>query len=208
MYKRQVTKDITTTTITTTTIVTIKNPIPVIVGWDVSTNITGMCVLHAGTGRLIDLQAFKLKKKSNVDLNDKADQLKAEIQTHLVNKGYDIKGVYVEAPIETFSPHLGTTATFVSSRFNQLVCYVIWQQLSVKPALLKFQTLRSSLGIKLTKGNKNGIKPDVLQFAQSKTQSFPWDEHKRTNSEYHRYVYDMADAYVIAYKAFVDYNSF
>jgi len=161
-----------------------------ILGLDISTSITGVCVL-SGNGEIlfndyIDTRKFKC-------FFDKVDKVKKFLKD--LSEGYQIKHIYVEQSLQSFRSGFSSARTLSTlSRFNGVVswlCYEIW---GIKPEYVAAISARKLCGIKVPRGEK--AKAVVIKYLLDNEESFVVEYTKHGNIKQH--YYDMADSIVIA----------
>ena len=111
--------------------------------------------------------------------------------------------------MQAFRPGLSSAKTLMAlARFNGIISFMIQDIFDIKPEFLNVNSARKSLGIKIERKSKLSTKEQVFSWVKQKT-DFPWPTRilksgKRKGMEVlEDSVYDMADAYVIAYSGLV-----
>ena len=161
-----------------------------ILGLDISTSITGVCILDAHGGILFNDYVDTRKLKC---FFEKTDKLK-EYLLALSDK-YAIEHIFIEQSLQSFRSGFSSAKTLSTlSRFNGVVswlCYGIW---GIKPEYVAAISARKLCGIKVPRGTK--AKAVVIKFLLDNEDSFVVEYTKHGNIKQH--YYDMADSIVIA----------
>jgi hypothetical protein len=167
-----------------------------IIGLDISTSCTGICVLDDdGTFRSLH----------HVDLSDEKDFYKKVDRVLAAMHGADIlyhhpTAIFVEAPLLVFKMKASMASTIaLLQRFNACVCYSIYKSYPITPRHISVVSARKIVGLSLPKKKKKAeIKPMVFEFVKS-LKVIPeshWQYKKTGNPK--DWVYDECDAYVVA----------
>ena len=91
-------------------------------------------------------------------------------------------------------------------RWNGMVSALIYQMLRIRPQLLDAQVARRRIGLIVPRAvRKKDAKSLILKYVQSKCDVPLLCEKKKTGTP-KDYCYDMADAYVIAKAAHVEFS--
>jgi hypothetical protein len=121
-----------------------------ILGLDISTTTTASTVLDED-GKIVLCEAVRLEKLK--DLFIKASNIKKYVEN--LNKTYDIKAVYVEEPLMSFSAGMSSAKTISTlMRFNGIVSWICCDVIGLDPQFISAGTARKMYGIKLEKGKK------------------------------------------------------
>ena len=173
-----------------------------ILGLDVSTSITGVCVVdpdvEPGAGaNIVHLSAIEFKKC--VTLWDKADRVKQSLV--LIKSMFPSISVFVlEEPLLGFSKGMSSAATITTlMRFNGVVSYIGRDIFGVEPAYIPAASARKLCGVKLQKTSIAGMshKEQVFKhMSEHDLSHVVWDT-KRSGQPIDA-SRDMTDAYVIA----------
>lgn len=179
-------------------------PIRTTIGLDISTSVTGYCVLDHN-GRLIRIGAIKLTSSKLKDHFDKAEVVK-EALLEAVKPGEVVEKIYVEASHMRFTPGFSSAKTLFSlAKFNGVVSHIAYELFNVKPEQIGVRSARKALGIKInTKDKSKSNKDKVFEAVRALNPNFPWETHvaktgkSKGQAVYGKHNYDMADAWVIA----------
>lgn len=161
-----------------------------ILGLDISTSITGVCVLDENNEIIFNdyLDTRKLKC-----FFDKTEKIRDSLR-ELAGK-YQIKHIYVEQSLQSFRSGFSSAKTLSTlSRFNGVVswlCYEIWK---VKPEYVAAISARKICGIRIPRGEK--AKEVVIKYLLDNEESFVVEYTRHGNIKQH--YYDMADSIIIA----------
>jgi len=175
-----------------------------VLGLDVSTSITGVCLLDRdavpdGTGNqivVLDHVAFKKCKT----LWDKADTVAHFLNQVHVNHGSAEIIIALEEPLLGFRPGMSSATTIASLlRFNGIVSYIARNTFSVEPQYLSAPHARKLCGMKLQRPSIAGKsqKEQVFDHMSQHDLSYvKWPTKKSgAIADWSR---DATDAYVIA----------
>lgn len=179
-----------------------------IVGLDVSTSVTGICILNHTTqaddkgSHILHLDRIDLKKYPT--LWDKADAVHLEL-TSLHKKYKGDFGVFLEEPLMGFRTGMSSAATITTlMRFNGIVSFISRSIFGVDPQYISSATARKLCGIKMQKTSKAGMsgKEQVFKYmSENDLKHVDWP--KKKNGDTVDWSRDATDAYVIARAASV-----
>lgn len=152
-------------------------------------------------GNLNSMGAVQLARCKSI--YDKADKLE-KFFYELTNK-VDITHVYVEENLQAFRPGFSSAKTILSlAKFNGIACLLAKKQFSTTPINLNVNAARKTIELKIKRGDKkNNTKQQVFEWVNNKT-AYDWPTKKLKSGPrkgiivLEDFVYDMADAYVIA----------
>jgi len=174
-----------------------------ILGLDVSTSVTGMCVVdtrippddHGSHILLIDRIEFKKCKT----LWEKADVVALEL-AELLKKFPGEYRVALEEPLMGFRTGMSSAATITTlMRFNGIVSYISREIFKVDPEYISSSHARKLCGIKMQRTSIAGMsgKEQVFKYmAEHDLQHIQWSLKKNGSAvDWSR---DATDAYVIA----------
>lgn len=172
-----------------------------VLGLDVSTSCTGLCIADADEEsnkgekfvRLLDSMQFKGCKS----LWEKADEVEKKL---LEFKNSGITVFALEEPLMGFRTGMSSAATITTlMKFNGIVSYIGRQIFGLEPVYISSSTARKTCGIKVQKTSKVGIsgKEQVFSYMMENDLSHvTWPKKKNGNDvDWSR---DAVDAYVIA----------
>jgi len=169
-----------------------------ILGLDVSTSCTGICVLDAD-GNPILLSSVDLSK--SISFIDKCSKIQFELSK--IQNEFKIDELFIEQDLQAFRPGLSSAHVINTlSRFNGAVSLICFQVFNIRPLLINVTNARNCVGIKINHKDKSKTtKEKVWEWVANRVK-FDWQFKKtgklKTNS------FDIADAYVIAYSGFLD----
>ena len=170
----------------------------VILGLDVSTSRIGICIIDYDKN-LLRSEFIKLSSKDSLEerclvLENYISHIDAG--NSIVNRGYNIKEVFIESPFMMFSGGKTTAMTMAKlQRFNCMVCYMLRRTLGITPISIAANKARGLVGLKIKRGEN--AKKKAIEWVQSE---YP----KEFIVEYTRHgnpkpgTDDMADSVVIA----------
>ena len=172
-----------------------------ILGLDVSTSTVGWCLLEGE--KIKDIGFISLSKGKS--LVEKAAIFEKNLS--IIADLRNITHVFIEAPLQRFSPGRSSAGTLVKlASFNGVTQFVCYQKLGISPELLNVTSARKSIGIQTQTQKKAGIpvKEQVFGWVENKLQTIVWPEKvlksgpRKGQSIRLPECFDMADAYVIA----------
>lgn len=121
-----------------------------ILGIDVSTTTTAFTILDEN-GKIVSCEAVRLEKLK--DLFVKAANVKKYVEE--LDKKYNIKAVYIEEPLMSFSAGMSSAKTISTlMRFNGIVSWICYDTIGLIPQFISAATARKSYGVKIEKGRK------------------------------------------------------
>jgi hypothetical protein len=175
-----------------------------VLGLDVSTSITGVCLIDRdvvpdGTGNhIVHLDHIEFKKCKT--LWDKADVVAHYLNGLHVNHANAEIAVAIEEPLLGFRQGMSSATTIASLlRFNGIVSYISRNTFNVEPNYISAPTARKQCGLKLQKPSVAGKSQKEQVFdhmAQHDLSHVKWPTKKNgTSVDWSR---DATDAYVIA----------
>jgi len=181
-----------------------------ILGLDVSTSCTGICVISS-TGEVVSMDWVSLAKEKN--LVSKAEVLRKTLES--IRDTHEITSIFIEEPMQRFSAGASSAQTITRlASFNgitQYLCFVIFE---LYPELLNVNNARKLLGIKTISRKKSGksVKEQVFDWVTENLDK-KWPTKILTSGPRKGMEVvideslDMADAYVIAKSGFVKLNN-
>lgn len=175
----------------------------IIFGLDVSTSVTGICILSAETlpddkgSHILHLDRIEFKKCKT--FWEKADLTSLELR-NLSKKYPGTPRVALEEPLMGFRTGMSSAATITTlMRFNGIVSYISREIFGVDPEYISSASARKLCGIKMQKTAKAGMsgKEQVFKYmSENDLKHVNWPEKK--NGEPVDWSRDATDAYVIA----------
>lgn len=174
-----------------------------ILGLDVSTSITGICILNSKinpdlTGsHILHLDRIDLKKTKT--LWEKADNV-ALVLEDIYKKHKGVYTVVLEEPLMGFRTGMSSAATITTlMRFNGIVSYISREIFKVDPEYLSAASARKTCGIKVQRTSIAGMsgKEQVFKYmAENDLKHVNWPLKKNGSAvDWSR---DATDSYVIA----------
>jgi hypothetical protein len=175
----------------------------IVCGLDISTSCIGVCIINDASKK----EYFYSFQPKGDDWMEKASSAKNFLFE--VFKLHKIEKVFVEENLQAFRPGLSSAKTLMSlARFNGIISFMIQDIFDIKPKFINVNSARKSLGIKIERKSKLSTKEQVFSWVDSHT-SFDWPTKVMKSGKrkgkvvLQPFVYDMADAYVIAKSSFV-----
>lgn len=177
-----------------------------ILGLDVSTSIIGICVYDKDEG-LVELERIDLRKTKN--FFDKAKLVEIFL-TNIMVMYPQITEVWIEDIMQSFSRGLSSAKTITQlARFNGIVSFSACKFFDVEPQYINVNTARKTLGIKIDKDSSIDKKEQVRLWVDNDLGGYDWPKKtlktgpRKGETEFEKFCYDMADAFVIARAAAV-----
>lgn len=174
-----------------------------ILGLDVSTSVTGACVVDpdvapGGGSNIAHLGKIEFKKC--VTLWDKADRVKSELLT-IKARFPSITIFALEEPLLGFSKGMSSAATITTlMRFNGIVSYIGREVFGIEPTYISAASARKLCGVKLQKTSVAGIphKEQVFKYmCEHDLSHVKWPLTPKSGAIV-PWAKDATDAYVIA----------
>lgn len=160
-----------------------------ILGLDVSTSITGICVLNNNEIVFNDY----IDTRKNKCFFEKTEKVKEYLKELFVK--YEIEHIFVEQSLQSFRSGFSSAKTLSSlSRFNGVVSWLCYEISSIKPEYVAAISARKLCDIKVPRGTK--AKEVVIKKLLDSEESFVVEYTKHGNIKQH--YYDMADSIIIA----------
>ena len=161
-----------------------------ILGLDISSSITGICIL-SDKGRVILSSAIDLRKKKG--FFEKIVQVETVLND--IKQNYDIKSVYIEQPFMFFNSGGSSAKTMATlQKVNGTVSWLCYSIFDIEPEYFSAAQARKSVGIKIKRGENT--KKSVLEFVLDNCDEFEVEYTSRGNPKPE--TYDRADGWVIA----------
>jgi len=159
-----------------------------ILGLDISTSISGLCVVD-NDGTVVYNEVCDTRKYKN--FFEKAKHIKKKIE----NLKYPIDKIFVEQSLQSFRSGFSSAKTLSTlSRFNGVVSWICFQHFGIEPEYIAAPTARKLCGIKMIRGQKS--KELVLKHVLDNEPGFVVLYTKHGNPK--PGTYDRADSLVIA----------
>lgn len=170
-------------------------------GLDVSTSVTGVCLIDNNT-KILEID--RIEFKGCEDLWQKADRVKDEL--HKISKKYSGNFcVALEEPLLGFQKGMSSAATITTlMRFNGIVSYISRDVFGVNPAYIGSAHARKLCGIKMQRTAIAGLsgKEQVFKYmSENDLKDIDWP--KKKNGKEVDWSRDATDAYVIAKASFL-----
>jgi len=175
-----------------------------ILGLDVSTSITGVCVLDVD-GSFISVHYIDMRKiKDFIEKCREFNKCLFEI-LHDIGPQVCPKHVFIEDKLSGFSAGKTMQQTLMKlASFNGVVTWMSYQLTGVKPQHIHPSTCKALMkreGLFIPKGGDK--KRLTLDFVRKEIKDFPYVETKYGNPQ--AYCYDMADSYTVAKSGFIKF---
>ena len=175
-----------------------------IIGFDVSTSITGVAIVAEGEliyYDSIDLRKYKCIFEKTIAFKEKLldlyemYQLENDSKFNLGPSNFPIEHIYIEQSLHMFMGGKSSAKTLSTlTRFNGIVSWIIYELFEIKPKFIGSTSARKQAGIKVPRGQK--AKQVVLQHLLDNEPAFKIEYTKHGNPKPDSF--DKADAIVIA----------
>jgi hypothetical protein len=183
-----------------------------ILGLDVSTSITGICVLDkdlnlGDENYIVSLDRIEFKSANNFwEKTDKVHQYFSNLKkSHNANWK-----IALEEPLLGFQKGMSSATTITTlMRFNGIVSYIARDIFSIDPVYVSSASARKTCGIKMQKTAVAGLsgKEQVFKhMSENDLKHVVWEKKKKTEKEVD-WSRDATDAYVIARAIFLLKNN-
>ena len=164
-----------------------------ILGLDISTSITGFCILD-GDAEIIRSGVWDMRNKKHFsNMFEKAEHIKNGLTDMKVQ--YPIQQVFIEKPFMFFNSGGSSAKTMATlQRFNGILSWICYDMYDKPPTYFTAQQARKLNEIKIPKGNNT--KKEILAWVLDKYPTFKVEYTHKGNPK-PKY-FDIADAIVIA----------
>jgi hypothetical protein len=178
--------------------------VKVVLGLDISTSVTGVCVLSEETGELLLLDHVKLSSVKTQDEFEKASFFEKELE-RLYRPEWEISNIFIEKAAMMCSVGMSSAQTIMTlGRFNGIISYMLYKKFNIKPVMVAATSARSKLAIKINRLDKTkNTKEKVFDIVRDRHPEFPWLTHvaktgkKKGEMVYDKENFDMCDAYIL-----------
>lgn len=163
-----------------------------ILGLDISTSCTGVCILSS-QGELLKITSVDLsKEKSFIDKCVLMTQRLEELA-----KEFCVKSIFIEQNMSAFRPGMSSAHTINAlARFNGAVNLIAYQVFGTVPVLLNVINARNHIGLKINHKDKTSSTKEKIYAWVTQMISVEWPLKKSGTPRPE--CFDMADAYVVA----------
>ena len=166
-----------------------------ILGLDLSSSITGLCILDSD-GNIALKDYIDLRKEET--FFDKINLAKGRLLNIL--KENNIEQIWIEQSLQAFRPGLSSAKTLLTlAKFNGIISWILYEHTGIMPDYIGASSARKKCEIKIPRGEK--AKKVVLNFLLDNEPSFVVEYTKFGNVKQH--FFDIADAIVIAKAGFL-----
>ena len=164
-----------------------------ILGLDISTSITGFCILDS-EGEIIRADVWDTRNKNKFEtFFDKIQHVKDGLQE--IKAQYPIQKVFIEKPFMFFGSGGSTAKTMAAlQKFNGTISWICYETFNHKPTYFTAQQARKLNEIKVQKGKDT--KKQILQWVLDNCPDFSVEYTHKGNPR-PKY-FDIADAIVVA----------
>jgi len=172
-----------------------------IIGLDVSTSVTGVCILEEGTILYLD----RIQFRPSQTFWQKADDISAGLTSLKESHPESTWRLVLEEPLLGFQKGMSSATTITTlMRFNGIVSYIGRGVFGVDPEYLGSAHARKLCGIKMQRTSVAGMngKEQVFKYmSENDLSGIDWP--KKKNGSPVDWSRDATDAYVIARAAFL-----
>ena len=163
-----------------------------ILGLDISTSCTGICILSYD-GNVLEITSVDLSKEKT--FIDKCNLMSSRLKT--LSKSYQVSSIFIEQNMSAFRPGMSSAHTINAlARFNGAVNLIAYQVFGVVPLLLNVINARNHVGLKINHKDKSSSTKEKIYAWVSQMISVEWPLKK--SGAPRPECFDMADAYVVA----------
>jgi hypothetical protein len=170
-----------------------------VLGLDISTSATGICILDAEDDSIVEINAYTFKSGKSFwqkidDFKERLDQIKSAYGTCICWK------VAIEEPLLGFKKGFSSAQTITTlMRFNGVVSYITREIFRIDPTYISASNARKVCGVKVQKTAKAGMSGKDQVFEHMKNhdlKSIQWPVNKA--GKIVDWSKDATDAYCIA----------
>ena len=166
-----------------------------ILGLDLSSSITGLCVLDSD-GNIVVKGHVDLRKEDT--FFDKIGLAKNKL-IDIIEEN-NIEQIWIQQSLQAFRPGLSSAKTLLTlAKFNGIISWILYEHTGIMPDYIGASSARKKCDIKIPRGEK--AKKVVLKFLLDNEPSFVVEYTKFGNVKQH--FFDIADAIVIARAGFL-----
>jgi len=182
----------------------------IVLGLDISTSITGYCLMDTEQPL-----GHRLIEADGLIISHKKDSYTKSVLTRDVlldlGKRYDIERVIVEENLQAFRRGLSSAKTLSTlARFNGIVCFLAQDTLKIPVEMINVNTARAKVGLKVNRKIEDPIKDQIVEWVKSQPDfsNFKWPTKKLKSGPrkgmtvLEKKCYDIADAAVVCLSAF------
>jgi len=169
-----------------------------ILGLDISTSCTGICVLDNDKVVLLTSVSFPPK----LTFWQKADLAETALRDLKEEHNLNITDFFIEESLQKFRAGFSSAKTLTTlSKFNGITCFIGRKIFGQDPEAINVNTARKAVGLKIPKGTN--AKESVFKWVSSEI-DFKWPTKilksgpRKGQEVLLASCYDMADAYLIA----------
>jgi hypothetical protein len=170
-----------------------------ILGFDVSTSITGVTIVD-DCGKIVHSEYWDLRKykdffDKSFEANIKVSDLYRRFGDHPDNEDDYIEHIYIEQSLQSFRSGFSSAKTLSTlSRFNGVISWLCYDLFNIKPGYIAASSARKLNGITIPRGEK--AKEVVLQYLLDNEAGFEVEYTKYGNVK--AQYYDISDSIIIA----------
>ncbi len=163
-----------------------------ILGLDISTNITGATILSGE--KVIYNEAWELKnKKKFPTLYSKAAFVKERLIE--INKEYTLSKIAIEKPFMFFNSGGSSAKTMsILQNFNGMISWLCYELFGLTPIHITAQQARKTVGLKIPRGENS--KQKCLDFVLEQVPAFVVNYTRYGNVQAE--TFDRSDSYIVA----------
>ena len=169
-----------------------------ILGLDISTSITGFCVLDA-SGEIIRSGAWDTRNKNKFNsVFEKARFIKENLCE--IKAQFPIEKVFIEQPFSFFNSGGSSAKTMATlQKFNGIISWLCYDSFNMEPVYINVNSARTLYGLSFPRGTKGPKrKKMVIESVIEKEKTAFAYEMARGGKNFKKGTDDRADAIVIA----------
>ena len=161
-----------------------------ILGLDISTSITGVCIYDKEEGIILS-DYIDLRKKK--DIFEKGEVVRTYIKK--IYSKYEITDIVIEKSLQTFRSGFSSAKTLsLLASFNGLTSWFCYDIFNIKPSYISASSARKAAGLTVPRGKKG---KEVVYEWVVKDKGFIAEELTKAGNP-KPYMYDKCDAIIIA----------
>lgn len=175
-----------------------------ILGLDISTSITGVCVLEYQKDIVVDPKIIlidKIEFKTCKTFWEKVDYSKEYFcSKEFIDATKNLDHIFIEESLQSFKSGMSSALTLTTlTKFNSLLSYLVREQFKKDPEYVSATSARKQCGIKIQKTSligKNAKEQSFEWAAAGPLKDYPWPLKK--NGVPKDWAKDATDAYIVA----------
>lgn len=145
----------------------------VILGCDISTTISGYCILK--DGELVKDLSVDTRNKNHYPTDWDAWERHKEVLKEIKSE-FDIDEVYIEEPVKSFKSGFSSASTISTlSRFNGMISAILYEVFHIEPEYLHAATARKEAGLTVSQKSDKTGKEQAFEYIEETEDNFEYD---------------------------------